>query len=44
VFYRRTYRSRYISTESKHVLEQCLLMFMKKIDCVKNYNGKYYVF
>jgi len=39
VFYRRAHRSRYILTESEHVLEQYLLMFMKKIDCVKNYNG-----
>jgi len=31
MFYRRTYRSRYISTESEHVLEQRLLMFMKKL-------------
>jgi len=44
MFYRRTHRSRYIFTETEHVLEQCLLMFIyEKSDCVKNYNGKYYV-
>jgi len=39
--YRRTHRSCYISTESKHVLEQFINVY-EKIDCVKNYNGKYY--
>jgi len=31
MFYQRTHRPRYISTEYEHVLEQCLLMFMKKL-------------
>jgi len=40
VFYRRTHRSRYISTESEHVLEQKFINVYEKIDCIKNYNGK----